>query len=128
LPVLFTPDERPRAIAIMASATFISFPVGPLLGGWLLDSFWWGSVFLINVPVVALALPAVALLMPESRSRHRPRMDLAGVLIAGLGLTTLTFGFIKAGENGWSDTASLVTIAAGVVLLAGFVAWERRVR
>ncbi len=128
LPVLFTADERPKAIAIMASATFVSFPVGPLLGGWLLDNFWWGSVFLINVPVVVLALIAVALLMPESRSQQRPRMDFVGVLIAGLGLTTLTYGFIKAGEKGWGDSTSLATIAAGVVLLAGFVAWERRVR
>ena len=128
LPVLFTADERPKAIAIMASATFVSFPVGPLLGGWLLDNFWWGSVFLINVPIVVLALIAVALLMPESRSQRRPRLDLPGVLISGLGLTALTYGFIKAGESGWGDTASLATIAAGVVLLAAFVAWERRVR
>ena len=128
LPVLFTADERPKAIAIMASATFVSFPVGPLLGGWLLDNFWWGSVFLINVPVVVLALIAVALLMPESRSQQRPRIDLVGVLIAGLGLTTLTYGFITAGQKGWGDTASMATIAAAVVLLAMFVAWERRVR
>jgi EmrB/QacA subfamily drug resistance transporter len=127
LPVLFTADERPKAIAIMASATFLSFPVGPLLGGWLLDNFWWGSVFLINVPVVALALIAVAFLMPESRSQQRPRMDFVGVVIAGAGLTTLTYGFISAGENGWADTTSLATIAAGVVLLVAFVGWERRI-
>ena len=52
LPVLFTPAERPRAIAIVGGATFLGYPVGPILGGWLLDHFWWGSVFLINVPVV----------------------------------------------------------------------------
>jgi EmrB/QacA subfamily drug resistance transporter len=128
LPVLFTAAERPRAIAIMSSATFLSFPVGPLLGGWLLDNFWWGSVFLINIPVVVLALVAVVLLMPESRSQQRPRMDLPGVVIAGLGLTALTYGFIKAGEKGWSDVTSLGTIAAGVVVLALFVAWELRLR
>ena len=125
--MLFTAEERPKAIAIMASATFLSFPVGPLLGGWLLDNFWWGSVFLINVPVVVLALIAVTFLMPESRSRQRPRMDYTGVLLAGLGLTALTYGFIKAGQKGWGDATSLATIAAGVVLLAVFVAWERRV-
>jgi EmrB/QacA subfamily drug resistance transporter len=127
LPVLFTADERPKAIAIMASATFVSFPVGPLLGGWLLDNFWWGSVFLINVPVVVLALIAVAILMPESRSVHRPRLDFGGVAISALGLTALTYGFITAGEKGWTDTGSLATILAGAVLLAAFVAWERRV-
>ena len=128
LPVLFTADERPKAIAIMSSATFVSFPLGPLLGGWLLDNFWWGSVFLINVPVVVVALIAVTVLMPESRSAQRRRMDGAGVVISGLGLTALTYGFIKAGEQGWSDVTSLATIAAGVLVLAGFVGWERRVR
>jgi EmrB/QacA subfamily drug resistance transporter len=128
LPVLFTAEERPKAIAIMASATFISFPVGPLLGGWLLDNFWWGSVFLINVPIVVLALIAVAFLMPESRGQQRLRLDAVGVVISGLGLTGLTYGFIKAGESGWGDTTSLATIAAGVVLLVAFVGWERRVR
>ena len=73
LPVLFAPEEQPRAIAVVMGATFIAYPVGPLLGGWLLDNFWWGSVFLINVPVVVLALVAVALLMPESHgARSRP--------------------------------------------------------
>jgi EmrB/QacA subfamily drug resistance transporter len=128
LPVLFTPEERPKAIAIMASATFISFPVGPLLGGWLLDNFWWGSVFLINVPIVVLALIAVAFLMPESRGQQRARLDAIGVVISGLGLTALTYGFIKAGESGWGDATSLATILAGVVLLVAFVGWERRVR
>jgi MFS transporter, DHA2 family, multidrug resistance protein len=128
LPVLFTAEERPKAIAIMASATFVSFPVGPLLGGWLLDNFWWGSVFLINVPIVVLALVAVAFLMPESRSQAKPRLDAIGVVISGLGLTALTYGFIQAGENGWGDATSLATILAGVVLLVAFVGWERRVR
>jgi MFS family permease len=58
LPVLFAPDEQPRAIAVVMGATFLAF-IGPLLGGWLLDN-WWGSVFLINVPVVVLALVAGA--------------------------------------------------------------------
>src|SRR3984957_5650038 len=58
LPVLFTPAERPRAIAIVGGATFLGYPVGPILGGWLLDHFWWGLVFLINVPVVVIAVIA----------------------------------------------------------------------
>jgi DHA2 family multidrug resistance protein-like MFS transporter len=128
LPVLFTVDERPKAIAIMSSATFLAFPLGPILGGWLLDNFWWGSVFLINVPIVVIAVIAVAFLMPESRSQQRPRIDLPGAAISGLALTALTYGFIKAGESGWGDATSLATILAGVVLLIAFVGWERRVR
>jgi hypothetical protein len=109
----------------MASATFISFPIGPIVGGYLLDHFWWGSVFLINVPVVVLALIAVAVLLPESRSEQRLRLDAGGVLLSSAGLAGLTYGFIEAGQKGWTDTAALTTIVAGIAVLAGFVAWER---
>ena len=125
IPVLFGPEERQKAIALMASATFLSFPIGPLVGGYLLDHFWWGSVFLINVPVVILALTAVAFLLPESRSEQRPGVDVPGVILSSAGLAGLTYGFIKAGANGWSNPAALATIGAGVLLLLGFVAWER---
>ena len=125
IPVLFAPEERQRAIALMASATFISFPIGPIVGGYLLDHFWWGSVFLINVPVVVLALTAVAILLPESRSAQRPSVDILGVILSSAGLAGLTYGFIKAGQDGWTDGTALGTIAAGVAVLAVFVAWER---
>ena len=128
LPVLFSPDEQPRAIAVVMGATFIAFPVGPLLGGWLLDNFWWGSVFLINVPVVVIALAAVAFLMPESHGARATRVDVPGIALSSAGLAGVTYGCIKAGENGWSNPAALGTVLAGVAVLAGFVAWERRVR
>jgi MFS transporter, DHA2 family, multidrug resistance protein len=127
IPVLFRPQERQKAVAVVMAAVFLGYPIGPLLGGWLLDSFWWGSVFLINVPVIVLALVAVALLMPESRSEQRPRIDSAGVLISSAGLVALTYGVIRAGEDGWGDLIALVTMIAGVVVLALFVLWERRV-
>jgi MFS transporter, DHA2 family, multidrug resistance protein len=125
IPVLFAPEERQKAIALMASATFISFPIGPVVGGYLLDHFWWGSVFLINVPVVALALVAVIVLLPESRSAERPGVDVLGVILSSGGLAGLTYGFIKAGQDGWTDAAALGTIAAGVAVLAVLVGWER---
>jgi MFS transporter, DHA2 family, multidrug resistance protein len=126
LPVLFTPAERPRAIAIVGGATFLGFPVGPILGGWLLDHFWWGSVFLINVPVVIIAVIAVTALMPESRAQRRPRIDAAGAIASSAGLAALTYGFITAGHSGWSSPRVIATMAAGAVALAGFAAWERR--
>src|ERR1700685_3976911 len=64
LPVLFAPEERQRAVAAIAGASMLSFPIGPIVGGYLLNHFWWGSVFLINVPIVVLAIIAVATLMP----------------------------------------------------------------
>jgi DHA2 family multidrug resistance protein-like MFS transporter len=125
IPVLFAPEERQKAIALIASATFISFPIGPIVGGYLLDHFWWGSVFLINVPVVVLALVAVAFLLPESRSEQRPSVDALGVILSSAGLVGLTYGFIEAGQKSWTNTAALAAIAAGAVVLALFVAWER---
>jgi len=125
IPVLFSPEERQKAIAIMASATFISFPIGPIVGGYLLDHFWWGSVFLINVPVVVLALIAVTILLPESRSEQRLGIDAGGVVLSSAGLVGLTYGFIQADQSGWTDAAALAAIVAGVALLGAFVAWER---
>jgi len=128
LPVLFTPEERGRAVAAIAGATMLSFPIGPIVGGFLLDHFWWGSVFLINVPVVVIAVIAVALLMPESRSTARPpRIDLVGMAVSGGGLVALTYGFIKAGQDGWSDAVALALIGGGVVILALVPLVERRV-
>src|SRR6266542_3778777 len=113
LPVLFSEEERRTAITITVGATFVAFPIGPILGGWLLTHFWWGSVFLINVPVIALALLAVAVLMPESRSARRPRLDIAGVVVSGAGLAGLTYGAIQAGQQGWGDGGALAAMLAG---------------
>jgi MFS transporter, DHA2 family, multidrug resistance protein len=126
LPVLFTPEERPRALGIWVTATAISFPIGPIVGGWLLDNFWWGSVFLINVPVVVLGLIAVSVLVPESRNPHPARLDVVGALTSSLGLAGITYGFIEAGEKGWGNAGALAVMAAGVVVLAAFVSWQRR--
>jgi MFS transporter, DHA2 family, multidrug resistance protein len=127
LPVLFAPEERQKAVAAIAGATMLSFPIGPIVGGYLLSHFWWGSVFLINVPIVVIALIAVAVLMPESRSARRPSIDLSGLVVSAVGLVALTYGFIKAGQDGWSDATALALIAAGVVALALLPVVERRV-
>ena len=127
LPVLFAPEERQKAVAAIAGATMLSFPIGPIVGGYLLSHFWWGSVFLINVPIVVIAVAAVALLMPESRSERRPSIDLSGLAVSTVGLVALTYGFIKAGQDGWSDATALALIAAGVVVLALLPVVERRI-
>jgi MFS transporter, DHA2 family, multidrug resistance protein len=127
LPVLFDERERPRAIGMMTAAVMLGYPIGPLLGGWMLTRFDWSWVFLINVPVVVLALVAVTFLLPESRSSVRQRIDLAGVAISSGGLALLTYGVIHAGDRGWSDGAALAEIIGGALALAAFVLWERRV-
>ncbi|MGH3279687.1 MAG: MFS transporter, partial [Trebonia sp.] len=127
LPVLFSAEERPKAVAAIAGATMLSFPIGPVLGGYLLDRYWWGSVFLINVPVVVVAIIAVVALLPESASERRPSIDLSGLIVSSAGLVALTYGFIKAGQDGWSDATALVLVAAGVVVLALLPFVERRI-
>jgi MFS transporter, DHA2 family, multidrug resistance protein len=126
VPVIFSPSERPRAIAIVASANIASLPLGPILGGWLLTNFWWGSVFLINLPVVVVAMIAVARLMPESRGSTGSAFDAVGIGVSSLGLAALVFGVITAGESGWTAPTTLATLLLGVLLLVGFVVWERR--
>src|ERR1022692_833189 len=105
LTVLFNKEERPKAVGIWAAANFLALPIGPILGGWLLTNFWWGWVFLLNVPVAIVGLVAVLVLVPESRAPERPGIDLLGIILSSGGLAVLTYGFIQAGVNGWSSVA-----------------------
>lgn len=125
LTVMFTKEERPRAVGIWAAANFVALPLGPIVGGWLLSNFWWGWVFLMNLPVIALALIAVAVLLPESRSEVRPALDPVGVATSSAGLAVLTFGMVKAGQDGWGSAGALGGMLGGAAVLACFALWER---
>src|SRR5262245_35053087 len=127
LPALFDDTERPRAIGAVTAAAMLGYPIGPLLGGWMLTRFDWSWVFMINVPVVALAVVAVVALLPESRSSARPRIDLIGIALSAGGLALITYGIINAGGAGWSSSAPLAEMLAGGLALGAFVLWERRV-
>ncbi|MFG2047327.1 DHA2 family efflux MFS transporter permease subunit [Micromonospora sp. NPDC048935] len=124
--VLFEEQERPKAVGIYQAANFIALPLGPILGGWMLSSFWWGWVFLINVPVVLLAVAVGAALIPESRATQRPGLDPLGMVGSTLGLALVIYGLIEAAEKSWRNPAVLVSIVGGAAVLAGFAAWERR--
>ncbi|HEY2794868.1 MAG TPA: DHA2 family efflux MFS transporter permease subunit, partial [Micromonosporaceae bacterium] len=126
--VLFPPDERARAITVWVTANAIGIPLGPIVGGALLDRFWWGSVFLINVPVVVVAFAVGVVLLPSSRSTVRPRIDVAGVLTSSLGLIGLTYGVIRAGYDGWANGIAIASMVAGAVLFAAFVLIQLRSR
>ena len=128
LPTLFGPDQRRRAIAVWVGALGVGLPLGPIVGGWLLQHFWWGSVFLINVPVGVAALVACVVLLPESVDPHAPALDWLGILTAVPGTAALVFGIIQAPAYGWTDPVVLAALAAGVWLIAGFLVWESRAR
>lgn len=129
LPSIF-PDEteRARALTVWVTSTAVGLPLGPIVGGWLLSHAWWGSIFLINVPLVVVGFAAVAAFIPESRGARSHPLDLMGVVLSSGGLSALTFGFIRVGQESWTDAPALGTIAGGVLLLVAFVAWQWRTR
>jgi EmrB/QacA subfamily drug resistance transporter len=122
--VLFSESERPRAMGIWAAANFLAMPLGPIVGGYVLAHFWWGWVFLMNVPVVLVGLAAVALFVPQSRSERRPSIDVLGVALSSAGLAALMYGLVQAGEHGWGSSNAIIPSIEAVVALAVFVAWE----
>jgi len=124
---VFDPRERGRAIGIWAGAVGLGVAIGPIVGGLLLEHFWWGSVFLINVPVALAGVILVSLLVPESRDPRPGRIDIVGVLLSIVGLTLLTYGVIEGGENGFGDARSWGTLVAAAAVLAAFIAYERRI-
>jgi len=128
LPVIFPPAERGRAISIMAAAMGAGVPLGPIVGGWLLDHFWWGSIFLVNVPVAIVGLIAAAFFIPESRDPSSRPVDILGGLLSVAGLVSLVYGVIEAPRRGWGDSVVLVALGVAVVLLGAFGIWESRYR
>ncbi|MDT3445212.1 MULTISPECIES: MFS transporter [unclassified Pseudofrankia] len=124
--VLFDEEERPKAVGIYQAATFLALPLGPILGGWMLSRFWWGWVFLLNVPVVVLAAVIGFILIPESRSAERPGLDPVGTAASASGLALVIYGLVRAGERGWGSPDAVLSTAAGVAVVAGFVWWEHR--
>jgi len=122
--VFHDPKERGRAIGAWAAVAGASGAIGPLLGGFLLQHFWWGSVFLINVPVTIFALVTGRFLLPSSKDPNAPRLDLFGAALSIAGLVALLWAIIDAPTNGWTAPSTVVAFVVGVVLLAGFVFWE----
>jgi EmrB/QacA subfamily drug resistance transporter len=125
---VFEPAERPRAIGLWAMAVGIGIATGPVLGGLLLDHFWWGSVFLINVPVTAAGAIAAAILVPESRNPEAGSIDYVGVLLSIAGLLLLVFGIVQGGDtDSWLRADVLGPIAGGLAILAVFAWYEARI-
>src|SRR4051812_43065835 len=126
LPSLFAADERPKAVATITVALGLGLPLGPIVGGWLLEHLWWGSVFLINVPLGVAAAVGVALLLPDTREPSPAPVDVLGAVLSTAGLVAVVYAVVEAPGQGWTSASVLSAGGAGVVLLAAFVLWERR--
>jgi EmrB/QacA subfamily drug resistance transporter len=116
--------ERAKAIGIWAGVSALGIGVGPIAGGFLLSHFWWGSVFLVNVPLVAVGLVLGFLLVPDSRDPAAPKLDPFGAVLSIAGLTALLWSVIEAPSHGWGSNQILVGFAVGAVLMSAFLAWE----
>ncbi|SCD75548.1 drug resistance transporter, EmrB/QacA subfamily [Streptomyces sp. DpondAA-D4] len=124
---VFERDEQPKAIGIWAGSVGLGIAIGPITGGALLEHFWWGSIFLVNVPVVVIALIAMAVLVPDSRDPAPGKVDPAGVVLSVVGLVLLVYGIIRGGELAdFTDVTVLAPSIGGLVVLAGFVWHEKR--
>jgi MFS transporter, DHA2 family, multidrug resistance protein len=125
---MFPEKERGRAIGVWAGIAGLGIILGPTVGGWLLEQFWWGSVFLINLPIVAVALLAGWALVPDSRDPRATPLDPVGALLSIAGLVALVYAIIKAPDDGWTDPVTLGGFAVAAAILTVFVAWELRCR
>ena len=122
----FGDAERPKAIGILTAAIAASLPLGPVLGGLLLQHFSWNSVFWINVPAVCLTLVAGAVLVPESRNPAALPLDVPGALLSAGAVTCLVWGVINGPERGWTAPSAWMLLAGSAVLLAAFAVREHR--
>jgi EmrB/QacA subfamily drug resistance transporter len=123
--VFTDPSERARAISIWAGVSGLGVAIGPLTGGFLLEHFWWGSIFLVNVPIVIVTIIAAFILVPDSRDAHAPKLDLLGTVLSTIGLIGLLYGIIEGPANGWTEPLVVIGFVLAVVLLTAFVFWER---
>jgi EmrB/QacA subfamily drug resistance transporter len=128
LPSMFAEDERQRALGFAGAGSFIGLPLGPLLAGWLLTHYAWGSIFLINAPVVMVAVIGAWLFVPESKAANPKRLDWFGAVLEVAGVTGLVYGIIEEPVHGWANVQVALPIVGGAVLIVAFVAWQLRTR
>lgn len=120
------PSERARAIGIWSGVSGMAVAFGPITGGWLLEHYWWGSIFYVNVPVVALALVTAWFMIPESREHDAPPLDQAGIVLSIAAIATLVLTVIEAPEWGWLSLTTGAGFVLAAVLLAVFIMVELR--
>ena len=124
---VFPPQERAKAIGIWSGVAGLGAALGPLTGGFLVEHFYWGSVFLVNIPIVIVGLIAGIFLIPESKDPAAPRLDPVGAVLSIAALSLLLFAIIEAPTKGWLEPMILGIFICGLLFGAAFVLWERKV-
>jgi len=120
----FPPEERGRAISFWAAIAGVGFALGPISGGLLLSHFYWGSIFLVNLPIVIAALIAGVFLIPTSKDPSGAKLDVQGAILSIVGLISLVYGIIEAPQDGWTSPKILTAFALAAVVLGTFAWWE----
>jgi len=126
LTATFPAHERGKAIGIWSGVSGIGIAIGPVAGGWLIEHASWSWIFLVNLPIVAVALIAGRFLVPESRDESKPKLDPRGFVLSFVALTSLVWGLIEAPSRGWTDGLVLGSFAFAAAMLTAFIVWERR--
>ena len=133
--VIFPPQERGKAIGAWAAAVGGAVALGPLLGGFLLQNPQWfnallgnnfGSVFLINVPIIIVGLIGIVKVVPESKNPHPGRLDPVGLVLSVIGMLSLVYGIQEASKAGWTSASTFAFVFVGILVLVGFVVFESR--
>ncbi|MEU2563512.1 MFS transporter [Streptomyces longispororuber] len=124
---IFDDDERVKAIGLWATVNSLGFAAGPLIGGVMLNHFWWGAIFLVNIPVALLGVAAVVKLVPESKNPLGDRPDLPGALLSTVGMGAVVYAIISGPTHGWTSVRVVVAAGVGAAVLAAFAWWELRV-
>jgi EmrB/QacA subfamily drug resistance transporter len=120
------PIKRAKAIGLWAAMVGVGVAAGPITGGWLLEHFWWGSIFMVNVPVAVVAIVGGVLFIPTSRDPAAPRVDVPGLFLSAIGITALVYTVIEAPNWGWGSGRTAAGFGLAIVVLAGFGMWEWR--
>jgi EmrB/QacA subfamily drug resistance transporter len=124
--IFIDPVRRAKAIGVWAAMVGVGVAAGPMTGGWLLEHFFWGSIFLVNVPIAVLAIVGGIVFVPTSRDPAAPRVDVPGLVLSAIGVTALIYTVIGAPSWGWGSVRAVVGFSLAVLVLVGFAIWERR--
>jgi EmrB/QacA subfamily drug resistance transporter len=124
---VFPANERGKAIGVWAGTAGLAGVLGPLTGGFLLEHFYWGSTFLVNIPIGVVGVLAGIFLIPTSKDPSAPRLDPLGAVLSIVGLIVLLYGIIEAPQEGWTDPKTLLCFVVGAAVIGAFLLWESRI-